>query len=337
MNNKLLSIIVPVYNVEKYIDNCLSSIFKQKVDSSKFEVIIVNDGTKDSSMNTVYKYAEEYDNLHIIEQANQGLSVARNRGISCATGDYVWCVDSDDWIDINSIKNIIDTILFMNSDIIAILIDCVEEELGKHNTVNFSDTLVGRNLFKGSEYLFSENRITPTQKYVYRRQFLIDNCITYFPQVLHEDTDYCLRALFMAKDVFLLKKICYYYLIRKTGSITSSYGPKNFKDLFVIFEKLTEFEIDNIFNKRELRLFRYQKVMTIIVFMLRAMAVSNFRIENPEEFKKIFKYLRPIINRNIWRILQVKWSCKYYYKICFLYYFYPKLLFAIFKKEMSVS
>ena len=93
-----LSIIIPVYKVEKYIARCLDSIFNQKVDDSLIEVIVVNDGTPDNSMQIVNSYVAMHRNLTIINQENQGLSVARNVGLAKATGDYVWFVDSDDWL-----------------------------------------------------------------------------------------------------------------------------------------------------------------------------------------------------------------------------------------------
>ena len=92
-----LSIIVPVYNVEKYVRSCIESIFKQGLDEDRFEVIIVNDGTKDGSMKVVRQFADR-PNLTILEQENQGLSAARMKGCSVAGGEYLWFVDSDDYL-----------------------------------------------------------------------------------------------------------------------------------------------------------------------------------------------------------------------------------------------
>ena len=90
-----LSIIIPVYNVEAYVGRTLESVFA--TDATDFEVIIVNDGTKDGSMGVIRQFANRL-NLTIIEQENQGLSAARNRGLDAAKGDYVWFVDSDDFL-----------------------------------------------------------------------------------------------------------------------------------------------------------------------------------------------------------------------------------------------
>ena len=93
------SIVIPVYNVEKYIKRCLDSVFNQSF--KDFEVIVVNDGTKDNSMDIV----ENYD-VKIITQKNQGLSVARNTGVKKAKGEYIIFLDSDDYIEKDLLKNI---------------------------------------------------------------------------------------------------------------------------------------------------------------------------------------------------------------------------------------
>ena len=94
-----ISIIIPVYNVDKYLDDCLSSVFRQTL--KNIEVVIINDGSTDNSINIIKKYQNEYNNIILIEQENKGLSVARNVGIEHATGKYITFLDSDDFITEN--------------------------------------------------------------------------------------------------------------------------------------------------------------------------------------------------------------------------------------------
>ena len=93
-----LSIVIPVYNVEKYVSECLDSCLEQNVDITDYEIIIVNDGSTDNSANLINLYAKQ-SNIIIINQENLGLSAARNAGIKIAKGEYIWIVDSDDWIE----------------------------------------------------------------------------------------------------------------------------------------------------------------------------------------------------------------------------------------------
>ena len=99
-----LSIIVPVYNVEKYIRPCLESIFFQGLNEKDYEVIVVNDGTRDRSMEVVDSFQTAHSNMTIIHQENQGLSIARNTGMKHAKGDYIAFLDSDDILAKNSLK-----------------------------------------------------------------------------------------------------------------------------------------------------------------------------------------------------------------------------------------
>ena len=94
--NKLLSIIVPVYNVEQYLERCLTSLLEQEY--KDIEIILVDDGSKDSSGELCDSYAEKYDNIRVIHQLNSGQSMARNIGVKAAEGDYIAFVDSDDWV-----------------------------------------------------------------------------------------------------------------------------------------------------------------------------------------------------------------------------------------------
>ncbi|MCI7189013.1 MAG: glycosyltransferase family 2 protein [Fusobacterium mortiferum] len=98
-----ISVIIPVYGVEKYIRQCLESIINQTY--KNLEIIVVNDGTKDNSMKIVEEYLSD-ERIKIINKQNGGLSSARNRGIEEATGDYISFIDSDDWIDLNMYKEL---------------------------------------------------------------------------------------------------------------------------------------------------------------------------------------------------------------------------------------
>ena len=92
-----ISIVIPIYNVEKWIDKCLQSVERQTF--TNYEVIIVNDGTEDNSDKIAQRYCDKYDNWKIINTPNQGLSKARNEGLKCVNGKYIYFLDSDDYIE----------------------------------------------------------------------------------------------------------------------------------------------------------------------------------------------------------------------------------------------
>ena len=114
-----LSIIVPVYNVEKYIRPCFESIFKQGLDDNEYEIIIVNDGTKDKSMEMIADIISQHHNITVINQENQGLSVARNNGIAQAKGEYIFMPDSDDLLFDNCLPILLDKVMEAKADLIV--------------------------------------------------------------------------------------------------------------------------------------------------------------------------------------------------------------------------
>ena len=103
-----LSIIVPIYNVEQYVRACIESIYQQGLDEDRFEVILVNDGTKDKSMEMIADIIQQHKNITVINQENQGLSMARNNGIAMAKGEYILMPDSDDLLIENSVEPLLE-------------------------------------------------------------------------------------------------------------------------------------------------------------------------------------------------------------------------------------
>lgn len=112
-----LSIVIPVYNAEKVIKKCLDSLISQKTDY-KYQIILVNDGSTDNSLNIIKDYESKYKNVFVIDQSNGGASIARNRGIRSASGDYIGFVDSDDWVTEDYIEKLLSRAYATNADIV---------------------------------------------------------------------------------------------------------------------------------------------------------------------------------------------------------------------------
>lgn len=114
-----LSIIIPVYNVEKYLGRCLDSLLKQDLDLADYEIIAVNDGSTDASESILQKYAGEYANLKWVTTANQGVSEARNHGCNMAEGEYLLFVDADDYVAPNTLNQIYQTLVRNQLDVLV--------------------------------------------------------------------------------------------------------------------------------------------------------------------------------------------------------------------------
>lgn len=123
----LLSIIIPVYNSENYLANCLESVFSQEMDCSDYEVIAINDGSQDSSLAILEFYQKKHSNLVVVSQENQGEAFSRNRAIALAQGKYIAFVDSDDAVELNTFKTLLDYAIKNDLDILYLKMDLYDE------------------------------------------------------------------------------------------------------------------------------------------------------------------------------------------------------------------
>lgn len=204
------SIIVPVYNVEKYIKKCLDSIFSQSF--KDFEVIVVNDGTKDNSIDIV----KDYD-VTIINQKNQGLSSARNNGVKKAHGDYLIFVDSDDYIEKDLLKNLNES-LNNNPDVVRYQVkDIIEEKVIEYNEKEF-ENLDGVEAFK---IITGFHYVEPAWLYCVNRKYYLDNKFSFKTGTYHEDFGLTPLIVFKAKVVNSIN-YCGYCYVQRSGSIMTS-------------------------------------------------------------------------------------------------------------------
>ena len=127
-NEKILSFIVPVYNAEKYLRCCLDSLLEQDVSKEEYEILCINDGSQDGSLQILQEYAEKYSNIVVIDKPNEGVSATRNLGIEKAQGEYIWFIDADDWIARNCLGYIFDIIKTHNVSVVQLQYDYITAE-----------------------------------------------------------------------------------------------------------------------------------------------------------------------------------------------------------------
>lgn len=245
-----LSIIIPVYKVRDYIAQCLESIESQPLDKSFYEVIIINDGTPDDSMDVAAPVIARMSNARVINQNNQGLSMARNNGFDAAKGEYIWFVDSDDTLLPNALNDVLEAINNRkNIDIVATVLQCKRESTG----VEFLEYNANYIVDTGRDYMFSGNNKGAIQRFIIRRQYLLDNNIMFMPGVYHEDGAYSHKLLYPAKSLYVLPEPVYCYLLRSQGSIMSTRNPKANYDLVKIYRELIEYCQRNVSKEDEWR------------------------------------------------------------------------------------
>ena len=235
----LLSIIIPMYKVEPYIERCLISCINQDISADEYEIICVNDGSPDSSASIARRIAEAHSNIKVVDRSNGGLSEARNTGLRIAKGDYVWFVDSDDWIKENCLKKITTICLQRKLDMLQI---CAADNIEGRNIRRFSysDEI---SVFSGKTVL--EKNIPYCAPFaVYRRLFLIQNNLYFYKGILHEDNEFKPRAYYYANRISSINDIMY-YVYQNPNSITRTINPQKAFDGIIIMNRLHKFAKDN--------------------------------------------------------------------------------------------
>lgn len=238
-NGYTLSIVIPVYKVEQFVGQCLGSIFSQGVSEDWYDVVVVNDGTPDKSLDVINQF-NSHRNLTIINQENQGLSVARNNGLEKAKGDYVWFVDSDDWLEPEALATIRKYIEKMPEvEVFATILMMNYESSGKRSL----EYKPNPNVRNGRDYMFRNHNANrgACQRYIFKRAFLDKYNLKFMPGIYHEDGEFSNRMLYLAKSLIIIPTPLYDYRIRETGSIMSSRSMKANYDLVKIYHSLVDF------------------------------------------------------------------------------------------------
>lgn len=247
----LLSVIVPVYNVEKYLKRCLESILVQSWND--YEIILVDDGSTDSSAQICDLYAEKYEMIRVIHKENKGLSDTRNRGIEKASGEYVYFPDSDDWLEPNTFSELSDVIEELTYDIISFNREFVTSEEDKLISAKSRiQKLSGKQallemLNQGDVTGFANDKI-------YRKKLFLDNDIEFPVGKYYEDLGTNYKLFLKATKVYVTNQKYYHYLITNPDSITQSWNEQKLQDMFgfyreiyyspLIREKFEELEIE---------------------------------------------------------------------------------------------
>lgn len=255
-----LSIIIPVYNVELYLEKCLQSCLSQDIPHNEYEIIVVNDGSPDGSLEIAERIAKTATNITIISQKNGGLSAARNTGMSVAKGDYVWFVDSDDWIETNCLKQLTDTLYNEQLDALAINgIRSIDNDKTKIKANEYDGCI-----FTGLEYLDKTIVNCAAVKTIYRKSILKNNEISFLSGIYHEDAEFTPRAYYTIKRI-KITNFYFYYNRLNPNSITQTANPKKGFDLLTV-----------------------------------ALSLYNYKQDKANEHQKIYdKYIASVINQSL--------------------------------------
>ena len=231
----LLTIVIPVYNVEKYLNRCLESILIQEW--KNYDIILVDDGSTDLSPQICDDYVKAYDFISVIHKENGGLSDARNTGLSQAKGEYVYFPDSDDWIEPDTFIALAEALESQKFDIISFNREFVKGE----EDVIISDP-VETQVFEGKDafvQMLKHSYITGfANDKIYRKSLFTDHNVQFPIGKYYEDLGTNYKLFLSAKKVYATNQKYYHYLIDNPDSITQSWNEKKFRDMFEFYKEV---------------------------------------------------------------------------------------------------
>lgn len=234
----LFSIIIPIFNVEKYLRECLDSVLGQSFPN--WEAVCVNDGSTDGSAAILMDYAAKDDRFRIVEQSNAGLSAARNTGMEYATGDFVLFLDSDDWLELNALEVLAGN---LEGDMVCF---SGRRYLEAEDRYCPSDQLEEQQYQSGIEY-YNKNALQRRDfafvcvvLRAYKRSFLVENGLCFKEGIFHEDNLFTPQACFYAHGVRVIDECLYDYRVRG-NSITTTGNLKRLSDVMSVANELAEF------------------------------------------------------------------------------------------------
>lgn len=322
---KILSIIIPVYNNEKSIENCLNSILKQL--NSGIEIIVVDDGSNDNTLNRLDKYKEK---IRILHESNSGVGVARNFGLKHATGKYVWFIDADDEIKEGALnKKYLNNLLVNNFDVYLFGLEKVIDK--KINIIsNSKDSKLTKKQLKNKfAQIFSENLIIPVWNKIYLRKFLISNSITFTKFKLAEDAIFNYEVFSNINNLNVSTEVKYkYHLDSVTSSrykfdkffiINSNYRLKMLQKMLISLGVTDNWMIEkeiidilwgeqaNIFNYIRINKIGFCRGFNIYTNKMKSQEIQNLKrkvkfkqINNKKYFVKYFFVELPIVSYIYW-------------------------------------
>ena len=321
-----ISIIVPVYNVEKYLERCIISILNQRF--YDFELILVNDGSTDRSLDICNEYEKIDNRIKVINKENGGLSSARNAGIEVAKGEYIAFVDSDDYINRNMYQVLYDNIIKADADISISNFEYVDEndDVNLNNKLENIEFMTFNNI-EAMHQLYSGNNVQFIVAWnkLYKRELFRE--LRYTEGRIHED-EFIIHKLLYNTNKVVYTPLRLYYYVQRIGSITqSTFNVKRLDAIYAFSERL------KYFREKDLKDLEFKTQ----IFYLQLFFTSYYKVKSEiNNCEKELKELKKDYNRNFIRILKNTYYSWNYKRICILFFVNPKL-FELHKKREQMS
>lgn len=287
--NPLVSIIIPVYNAEKYIKTCLNSIIKQTYHN--IEVITVDDGSRDQSLKICQQYQLEYPMIKVFHKKNEGVAKTRNYGLQKAKGDYITFVDSDDFIHPDYVQDLVELLLHNQADIAI----CNFYKMPEEKKVPIAkEKEIENTIFSQKEamkrFLYQDKIDSSFWAKMYKKELFAN--ITIKNYKVFEDMDTVYQLILKAEKVVYSSKILYYYLVRQDSLIHKKFSEENAKVISIL----------NEMEKKVLQIYPDLKP----AFYIRKINAYFYILRNVKKNSELYLEARQYILQNRKKILAIK-------------------------------
>lgn len=292
-----ISIIVPVYNVEKYLARCLESIVHYNKQS--IEIIIINDGSTDDSYEICKGYEKKYNTVKLINQENKGLSATRNFGIRQAKGDYIIFLDSDDWLDIDLVDSVYKTLKRHELDMLVFsyrIINQDDREISRVKPYKAKESIV----LSGTDYIEGYGKSYPTMvwSYIYSRKYLLKNSFFFKEGYYHEDCEYTSRVFPRAERIGFKDLVIYNHFFSEV-SIMRSKNIKKCEDLIEI-SNMVHCNAEKIFEKSPVAAMEIHRYASYLSFAaLKSCVIQGFEMGELIKDKSIRLKIMRNLDKNV--------------------------------------
>ena len=323
---KKVSVIVPAYNAEKYIEKCLDSVLAQSF--SDFEIVVVNDGSKDATLDILKRYQTQYpEKITVISQDNAGLSTTRNNAIRASTGEYILFLDSDDYILPDMLKTLLEKAQSGDFDVVASDVDAVYPDKTVRIASGIDQDLDELSLEEKKKLFFG---VYPTVwNKLYKRQIFQNQELFFEPGIWFEDVLFYHKLLPNIKSIGVVKESFYQY-VQNAGSITYTYSDKLY-DIHLVMEKiLAYYKAQGLFEayKDELE---YMYVRYMFATFIKRLSKAKDR----KVFQKGLAFAFQEVKRNFPRYRKNKHLTATGAKGLYLKFFNPLLAYATYFLEKN--
>ncbi|MCU0082033.1 glycosyltransferase family 2 protein [Streptococcus danieliae] len=241
MKDPFLTIVVPVYQVEKYLERCIDSILNQNYQD--YEIILVDDGSTDRSPEICDEYAEKFEQIQVVHKENGGLSDARNTGIEKAKGKYLLFIDSDDWLASSCLEELMPILEKRDVDLLCFARQFVKSEKESLSSVQSPELRVVTG-YEAYLEMMQHGWVTgfATDK-IFKKSLFSEHSIEFPVGHYYEDLGVLYRLLLSSQQVVLTNQVYYYYFIDNPNAITASWTESKFLDMFIFYKNVHHSEI----------------------------------------------------------------------------------------------